>query len=271
LEYRVDERTRQLKEAMDTLVKTQDQLIQSEKMAALGNLVVGVAHEINTPVGVGVTAASHLEAQTNEISELYRGNKMKRSDFDNYIDMCVQSSGMLLSNLKRAAELIKSFKKVAVDQSSEERRCFKIKEYISEVLLSLSPEINKTKHKIEVNCPESLELNGYPGAFSQVITNLVMNSIIHGYDDREDGIIKFDIEGQSDKIIMKYSDDGKGIKEELIRRIFDPFVTTKRSNGGTGLGLNILYNIVTRTFEGNVKCESELGKGTTFIIELPIK
>ncbi|MCX8128704.1 MAG: HAMP domain-containing histidine kinase [Clostridia bacterium] len=269
LERRVDERTKQLKEAMDKLVNTQNQLIQSEKMAALGGLVVGVAHEINTPIGVGITAASHLVDETKELSDLYQNNKMKRSDLDNYIDTSVQSAGMILSNLKRAADLIRSFKKVAADQSSEEKRKFKVGEYINEVLISLSPEIRKYGHRIEVNCQESLEIDSYPGAFSQVITNLVMNSIIHAYDDGKTGVLRFSIEKQSQYVILRYSDDGKGIKKEFLQKIFDPFFTTRRNKGGTGLGLNIVYNIITQKFNGEILCESEVGNGILFIIKIP--
>lgn len=270
LEQRVSDRTQELELSMKTLVKTQEQLIQSEKMAALGGLVVGVAHEINTPVGVGITATSYLNKETIDIMELYKDNKMKKLDLEKYLDICRDSSDMILSNLKRAAELITSFKKVAVDQSSEDKRSFNVKKYISDILISLSPEIRKTKHKITLNCPEELELISYPGAISQVVTNLVMNSLIHAYNDGDEGKINFDIENYGGKIVFIYSDDGKGIEKNSLSKIFDPFFTTKRNEGGTGLGLNVVYNIITQRFGGTITCESEISKGTTFIINIPV-
>ncbi|MFZ5352250.1 MAG: ATP-binding protein [Bacillota bacterium] len=270
LEIRVIERTQELQEAMEKLVQTQEQLIQSEKMAALGGLVAGIAHEINTPVGIGVTAASHLDKETNEVDELYKNNRIKKSDFESFISTCRELTDVILTNLRNASELIKSFKKVAVDQSSEEKRVFNVKEYINEILLSLSPEIKKTKHNIKVNCSDDIELDGYAGAFSQIISNLVMNTIIHAYEPDQQGNITIDVEKQNDKIIIKYSDEGKGIEKENLSRIFEPFFTTKRNSGGTGLGLNVVYNIVTQKFNGNVKCISEIGQGTLFSVEIPI-
>lgn len=277
LEQRVVERTQDLEKtnhdltvAMERLKLTQSQLIQSEKMVALGGLVAGVSHEINTPVGVSVTAASHLQEKTKEITELFSKSLMKKSDLEKYINLSNESSEVILANLQRASELIKSFKQVAVDQSNEEKRSFKIKEYLSQVLLSLKPKLKKTNIAIGVNCEEDLEIYSYPGAFSQVITNLVMNSLVHAFNDGQEGTIIFDIEKQDNNILFTYSDNGKGIDKEIIGKIFDPFFTTKRGQGGTGLGLNIIYNIVTQTLGGSITCESEPGTQTIFKIVFPI-
>lgn len=277
LEKRVLERTEDLEKsnedlklAMEKLQLTQNQLIQSEKMVALGGLVAGVSHEINTPVGVSVTAASHLQEKTKEITALFTASSMKKSDLEKYLVTANESSEVILSNLQRASELVKSFKQVAVDQSNEVKRSFKIKEYLSQVLLSLKPKLKKTKIAVGVNCDEELEIHSYPGAFSQIITNLVMNSLVHAFEEGQEGTIIFDIEKQDNNILFTYSDNGKGIERDIIGKIFDPFFTTKRGKGGTGLGLNIVYNIVSQTLGGTISCESEVGVCTIFKISFPI-
>jgi signal transduction histidine kinase len=277
LEQRVLDRTKALeasnsdfKAAMEKLQHTQNQLIQSEKMGALGGLVAGVSHEINTPVGVSVTASSYLQEKTKEFINLFTNNSMKKSDLEKYLNLANESTEVILSNLRRASELIKSFKQVAVDQSHEQKRNFKLKEYANQVLLSLKPKLKKTKISIGINCDEELQINSFPGAFSQIITNLVMNSLIHAFDENQEGTIIFDIEKQNNNILFTYSDNGKGINEDIISKIFDPFFTTKRGKGGTGLGLNIVYNIVTQTLGGSIECQSKENLGTIFKIIFPV-
>jgi signal transduction histidine kinase len=261
----------ELAKTLQTLQATQAQLIESEKMAALGNLVAGVAHEINTPIGISVTAASVLVEDTQEFSKRYQTNQMKRTDLEAFLETAIESSNMILSNLKRAAELIQSFKQVTVDQSSEVQRSFKLKDYLEEVFLSLVAELKKTKHKVALEGDETLTLNSYPGALSQIITNLVMNSLNHAYDEGETGEIRLNFHQNGQRIIIQYQDDGKGISSENINKIFDPFFTTNRSKGGTGLGLHIVYNLVNQKLKGTIQCESQVGIGTRFIINLPIK
>jgi signal transduction histidine kinase len=266
----VEATNRELSETLDHLKSTQSQLVEAEKMAALGQLVAGVAHEINTPVGIGVTAASLLEEKTRIFGEAYKGGQMKRSDLENYLDIAGQSSTMILKNLQRAAELIQSFKQVAVDQSSEERRVFPVKAYLEEVLLSLHPKIKRTHHTVEIHAPDDLALDSYPGAFSQIVTNLVMNSLVHAYEADESGHLVFDLNQRDGYLIFEYADDGKGISKENLGKIFDPFFTTKRGQGGSGLGLHIIYNLVTQKLDGTIRCESAEGRGTRFLIEVPI-
>jgi signal transduction histidine kinase len=277
LEKRVIERNEQLETAneelnitLETLRRTQAQLVQSEKMVALGGLVAGVAHEINTPMGVSVTAASYLAQNTKEFWSRYQTNQMKRSDLEKYLNVSDETCKIILVNLDRATELIKSFKQVAVDQSSEIRRSFKVKKYIGEVLLSLKPKLKKTKLEIVVQCDDDLTIDSYPGALAQIITNLVMNSITHAYDENSEGRITFRISQNNQELTFSFSDDGKGITSANKAKIFDPFFTTKRANGGTGLGLHIVYNLVTQTLGGTIECESKPGQGTTFIIVFPI-
>jgi signal transduction histidine kinase len=217
-----------------------------------------------------VTAASLLEGKTTTFREIYSSGKMKRSDLEKYLDTAGQSSGIILKNLNRAAELIQSFKQVAVDQSSEEKRVFALKPYLEEILVSLGPKLRRTQHTVAINGDDSLSLDSYPGAFSQIVTNLVMNSLTHAYEPDEQGRLTFDVKQAKGRIIFEYADDGHGIPKENLSKIFDPFFTTKRGQGGSGLGLHIIYNLVTQKLGGTIRCESEIGKGTKFIIELPM-
>jgi len=276
LERRVMERTlrldaanQELRETLGQLEQTQTQLVQAGKMAALGDLVAGVAHEINTPVGVGVTAASHLESETRAIVALHGEGRMKRGDLDRYFALCQDGAKLILSNLNRAAELIRSFKQVAVDQSGEARRTFRVKEYLAEVCLSLRPVLKNTSHRLEISCPEDLELNSYPGAFSQIVTNFITNSLTHAYDEGEAGSLRFDIRLQGGNVLFRYTDDGKGMTEDQVNQAFDPFFTTNRKKGGSGLGLHIVYNLVTQKLLGTITCESRPGKGTSFVLLFP--
>jgi signal transduction histidine kinase len=259
-----------LQASLDDLGRTQDQLVQSEKMAALGGLVAGVAHEINTPIGVGVTAASFLQTKTEELQKLYHADELKRSNLEVYLSTIDEVARSILINMERAAELISSFKQVAVDQSSEEKRFFNLKDYIGEVLLSLRPKYKKTGHGIEVNCSGDLEIFSYPGAYSQIVSNLVINSLIHGFEGAEKGQMIFDISRKDKMVRFVYRDTGVGMTEEQISKVFDPFYTTKRGKGGTGLGMSIVFNLVTQTLEGTIQCNSTSGKGVEFTMKLPV-
>jgi len=267
----LQQRTRELSHALEHLKATQHKLIQSEKMAALGQLVAGVAHEINTPVGVSVMGASFLETKTQEITEAYAAGTLQRPGLETYLHLAMESSSTILSNLKRAAGLIQHFKQVAVDQTSEEKRWFNLKDYLDGILLSFSPRYRKTKHTVIVNCPADLSLYSYPGALVQMITNLLENSMLHGFEEIEQGHITIEMKEQDGEILLRYSDDGKGMDQEQREKIFDPFFTTKRAQRRTGLGMHVVYNLVTQSLGGHIKCQSELGRGTTFFIQLPMK
>jgi predicted ATPase/signal transduction histidine kinase/tRNA A-37 threonylcarbamoyl transferase component Bud32 len=269
LEQSVQQRTAELSQTLSELKATQKKLVESEKMASLGGLVAGVAHEINTPVGIGITAASLLAQKTTQFFETYKSGQMKRSQLEKFLDTALQSSSMVLSNLNRAADLIQSFKQVAVDQSTEEQRTFNLKQYLSEVLISLTPKLRTTQHQVEIRGDEAIALNSYPGTLSQIITNLVMNSLTHAYSPEDAGHLVFNFKQEGEQITFEYSDDGKGIPEEHLSKIFDPFFTTNRRQGGSGLGLHIVYNLVTQKLNGTIECESQVGVGTKFIIKLP--
>ena len=258
-----------LQVSLDTLRDTRDRLVQSEKMAALGELVAGVAHEINTPVGVGVTAASFLNGKTQIFFKSYKDGQLKRSELESFLKMAKEVSNSILINMQRAAELISSFKQVAVDQSSQHMRRFNFKEYIDEVLLSLRPKYKKTSHTIQVDCPDDISINSYPGAFSQVLSNLINNSLLHGFKERERGVMDLRARFGNNALTFIYSDNGMGMNEEQKEKMFDPFFTTMRGKGGAGLGMSILFNLVTHTLKGKIDMETAPGKGVKFTIIFP--
>lgn len=276
LEHRVEERTRalrlsnrELQFTLDELKLTQRQLVESEKMAALGGLVAGIAHEINTPLGIGVTAASHLEDETRQLMKLVDQGKMSRAALEQYQADALGSAQLILANLRRAGQLIKSFKQVAVDQSSEQAREIDLKSYLEEILVSLGPALKKTSHKVAIKCPDDLRLLTYPGAISQIVVNLVMNSLIHAFEGIEDGQIRIECESYDEEWLLLYRDNGVGMSEDVRQRVFDPFFTTKRGQGGSGLGLHVVYNLVTQLLRGSLDCVSAPGKGVEFQIQMP--
>ncbi|TYQ15277.1 UNVERIFIED_CONTAM: signal transduction histidine kinase [Acetivibrio alkalicellulosi] len=258
-----------LLEALETLKQTQNQLIQSEKMAALGGLVAGVAHEVNTPIGVSVTAASYLDEKNKEILKLLEAGKLKRVDLEKHIDTTIETVKILSVNLERALNLITGFKQITAHESMETKKKFFIKDCIEEVFLGLNSKIKEKKHTIYVNCEDDMEIYACQEGVAQIITNLVLNSFVHGFEDIKEGIISINVFKQFEETIIEYNDNGKGISENDIKKIFEPFFTTRRGRGGTGLGLNIVYNIVNNELKGNIKCKSAFGNGTTFIITIP--
>jgi signal transduction histidine kinase len=272
LEQKVGETSRAnagLEDALARLKDAQAQLIQNERLAALGSLVAGVAHEINTPVGVGVTAASTLQDRTTELRRAYDAGTLKRSDLEQFVAVGQECSQIILKNLHRAADLIQSFKQVAVDQTSGERRRFGLKAYLDEVLLSLAPAIKKSGHHVEVKCPADLMVDNYPGAIAQILANLIGNSLVHGYEPGRRGHLRIEVSEARGWIVLKYSDDGRGIPREHQSHVYDPFFTTRRSQGGSGLGMHIVHSLVTQMMGGTIELSSEAGRGVEFRIGFP--
>lgn len=259
-----------LQESLIQLKQAQQQLIESEKNAALSGLVAGVAHEINTPIGISITAASHIEDESVEFFNKVERGEVRKQDVEDFRDSTVSSTDMLLSNLRRAADLIKSFKQVAVDQIKDEKRTFNFKDYIQEVLKSLHPEYKRVVEEIKLSCSNDIEIYSYPGIFSQIITNFVMNSLIHGFENRNTGEICIDVLIDQSKLLFTYQDNGCGMDEKSLKRIFEPFYTTKRGKGGTGLGMHIVYNLVHQKLGGWIKCNSAAEEGTTINITIPL-
>lgn len=301
LEERVTQRTEELntsnvalQDSIGELRRMQSQLVESEKMAALGGLVAGVAHEINTPVGVGVTAVSHLERKIKQYKIKYTNGELTSDDFEALMESTEKACSLILNNLLRASSLISSFKKIAVDQTCDEPRNLNLLAYISEVISSLTPKLKQLNPEVAVICDPAIQLFTHPGALSQIITNFIMNSLIHGFDESHsfqgrgslkensstgelsDGtcpraLIEISVEVESNQVVMQYRDNGKGIHKEKCSKVFDPFFTTKRDQGGSGLGMHIVYNLVTQTMGGLISLDSDVGEGVRFSITVPIK
>lgn len=266
----IREKNDELQQALEHLHLAQDELVRKEKLASLGALVAGVAHEINTPIGVAITAASHLGDHVKRIAKLRQSGQLTASYLENFEAMAIESSSMVLRNLQRADELVRSFKQVAVDQSSDQRRSFNLRDYIEEILLSLQPKLKPTKHEVIVACRDDIVLDTNPAAIYQTLVNLVMNSLIHGFEDMQEGQIRIDVTLMDDMVVMVYSDNGCGMSEQVLSQIFDPFFTTRRGRGGTGLGMHIVYNLVTQMLKGKIEVKSMPGQGTSTSIQFPL-
>lgn len=249
---------------------TKDLLLESEQLANLGGLVAGFTHEINSPIGVGVTATSHLKEQVREILKLYNENRMKKSELESFLDVSNESADMILSNLNRAASLIQGFKQIAVDQASEILRNFELGSYIKEIIHSLTPVFKTTKHNISVEVDGLIMVESYPGALSQIITNLVQNSLKHGFENIESGNILISAKQINENLEITFRDDGKGIKSEDVDKIFESYYSTKIGQGGSGLGLAIIKDLVENKLKGTITCESSEGKGVKFTINSPL-
>lgn len=258
-----------LNEALLQLQQAQSELVRQEKLASLGGLVAGVAHEINTPLGICVTATSHLVQELKLTREELAAGEMTEDSLNSFLDIVDQSLRIMTTNTQRAAALVRSFKQVAVDRSSGDIRHFKLRAYLDEVLLSLQPKLKGRPVKVTVDCPPDLVLDSSPGAVSQIVTNMVMNSLLHGFEREQPGniVIRAALEGE--QVVFDYADDGAGMDQETLGKLFDPFFTTKRGTGGSGLGAHILHNLVTGALGGTVKADSEPGKGLQYQLRFP--
>lgn len=257
--------------ALADLRDTQKSLIEAEKLAALGGLVAGVAHEVNNPVGISLTVASSLARRCESFAAELAQGQLRRTRLDEFVAASHEASNQLVSNLERAGELIQSFKQVAVDRSHEERRKFDLKESTDQIVASLRPGLKRAQLELVTDIPEGIGIDSYPGAYGQVLTNLVLNAVTHGFGGGPRGTIRVEAKrvGPSQVEIL-FADDGAGMPEDVQRRAFDPFFTTRRHLGGTGLGLHIVYNIVTRRLGGRIMLVSAPGRGTTFRLTLPL-
>ena len=256
--------------ALADLLFTQSNLIQSEKMAALGRLVTGAAHELNTPLGVSVTVASLISDSTKELETAFAGGRLKRRDVEKYLTEVGESCHLLSANLLRASELVTSLRQVAADQASGERRLFDLGKCLLDTVTSLAPVWRAPGHRVDVICPTAIELYSHPGVISQIVTNLVSNSVVHGFEAGQRGHLRIEATiSASDVIDIRYTDNGKGIASEARRMAFEPFFTTRRNFGSTGLGLHIVYNLVVSKLCGRIDLESEEGAGVCFIIRFP--
>jgi PAS domain S-box-containing protein len=244
-------------------------LLEAEKMAALGAMVAGVAHEMATPVGIGVTAASHLADLCAEGDLYLREGRLTRSGLASLLGSMNEAAGAVQANLVRAADLIQNFKQVAVDQSSGLEREFDLAEYLDEIVLSLRPRFTGTAHRLLVDCPRGIVMLGDPGALYRIIANLVVNSLEHGFENLLVGTITITAASGGAGVVIDYRDDGRGMTREQKQRLYEPFYTTKRNCGGTGLGMHIVWNNVKHVLGGTITCVSAPGKGTRFAVAIP--
>ncbi|WP_395699410.1 PAS domain S-box protein [Aquabacterium sp.] len=270
LEVRVAARTRELSDALEGLRRAQAELVRAEKLASLGALVAGVAHELNTPIGNAVMVASTLADHQREFETGIAGG-LRRSALDGYLAGSREALQVLERNLQRAAELVGSFKQLAVDQSSYQRRRFVLAEVVQEVLLALSPTLRRSPVQLQEQVPPALALDSYPGPLGQVLVNLITNALVHAFEPGAHGTITLAAEPLGDdRLRLRLADDGRGIAPSELGRIFDPFYTTRLGQGGSGLGLHIVYNLVTGLLGGRIEVHSQPGAGTEFVIELPL-
>jgi len=258
----------ELRQMINYLSATQDQLVQSEKMASLGGLVAGVAHEINTPIGNGLVGMTWLTELSQRMNKLYKEKDLSEEEFIDFLDNVEKVSKSVTVGLKKAADLIKSFKQVAVDQSNEDKRLFFIKDYIDEIILSLNSNFRSKNINIDINVEDGISLTSYAGAFSQIITNLILNSLNHGFRGTDTGTITIGATMKDKFLYLTYADNGHGMSKETIDKIYEPFYTTGREYGGTGLGMHIVYNIISTRFNGEIEVDSKLGDGVKFSIKL---
>ena len=281
LELKVAERTQELstknekvEQALSQLKYAQNSLIESEKMAALGGLVAGVAHEINTPLGISITAISHNQDSLFDVDKMLKDKTLRQKDLEKAISAQSKGYQMILKNLDRANVLISNFKQVAVDQSSEMEREINLTNYMHEIHRSLKPLFNGVDflHKhitVDIKGSEDIILATYPGALFQIMSNFMENSLKHGFDNTDDGNIVIITSQTSSHVQIIYADNGKGMTESMLKQVYDPFVTSKRNEGGSGLGMHIVFNLVTQLFKGEIKCKSAPDEGIEITISLP--
>jgi signal transduction histidine kinase len=272
---RAEEELRTSKEraeqALTELRNTQESLIEAEKLAALGGLVAGVAHEVNNPVGISMTVASSLARRCEGFAAELEHGQVRRSRLAEFIAGNREAANQLVANLQRAGELIQSFKQVAVDRSHAERRQFDLRHSTDQILASLRPGLKKSHIELVMEIPEGIIMDSYPGHYGQVLTNLFLNAVKHGFDGVPEGTIHIEARPVGvGQVEINFYDDGKGMADDVQRRAFDPFFTTRRGEGGTGLGLHIVYNLVTRRLGGRIMLSSAPWRGTTFRITLPL-
>ncbi|CAN5866182.1 hypothetical protein BH11PSE8_BH11PSE8_05460 [soil metagenome] len=262
-----------LAESIDKLRLAQESLVEAEKMAALGGLVAGIAHEINTPVGLGLTGSSHFKYMVEQLDTKFRAGELEEPDFERFLADSKELSRSIFVSLEKAAALVRSFKLVAVDQGNDELRRFNALEYINDVVLTHHPLLRKARVTLTVECAPDLVAESFPGTWSQILSNLINNSVVHGFDGtglgQPDPRIHVALAEREDELVLTYRDNGKGMPEQVAKKVFDPFFTTNRQGGGSGLGMHIVYNLVSQQLHGRITLHSEPDHGTIFTIRLP--
>lgn len=269
LEARVGERTAELASAMETLHHAQEELLQSEAKAALGAMVASVTHELNTPLGNSVMAASTLGDQAKDFLRNVESGHLKRSELTAFLTALRDGTDMIQRNLRRAETLLNNFKQVAADQTSEQRRRFDLAHSVGEVVAMLQPQLKRSPHRIEVHIAQGLSMDSYPGPLGQVVINLINNAYLHAFEGIEQGTLTISADAGEDDVTLHIADNGIGMTHDTLTRLFQPFFSTKIGKGGTGLGMTIVEGIVRKTLGGSLHVDSESGKGTRFCITIP--
>jgi signal transduction histidine kinase len=266
----LDHSNQELRSAMQSLQRMQAELIESDKLASLGSLVAGVSHELNTPIGNALMAASSMAEEVARMQRAVSTGNMKRSEFEQFMGHVAEGSDLTLRSLQRAVALISSFKQVAVDQASERRRSFDLAQTLGEVIDTLMPQLKRASARLHLELDAGIRMESYPGPLGQVIINLFTNALAHGFEGRSAGLITVTARRLgADRVTVSVSDDGNGIAPEHLGQIFDPFFTTKLGRGGSGLGLSVSYRIVTRVLGGQITVRSQPGQGARFELNLP--
>ena len=258
-------------DAYRQLKETQAQLAAREKLASLGSLVAGVAHELNTPIGNSLLMASTLQEKTDDLADRFARNTLKKSDLETWIAAAREAANLIVRSLNAAADLMNSFKQVSVDQASTQRRRFDLAQACHEIAATMMNQVRRAGHTLELRVPPGIAMDSYPGPFGQVVINFINNALLHGFDAPGGHMLLVATPLDGDRVRIEFSDDGRGIAPEHVSRIFDPFFTTRMGQGGTGLGLNIAYNLVTTLLQGTIRVDSAPGRGTVFILDLPLR
>ncbi len=261
------ETNKELKNSILELGKTKKRLLESEKMASLGNLSAEVSHEVNTPIGVSITSTSYLSDLLDKLNNDINEQKLTKRSMEDFVSNAQQSVELLTNNLTRASDLMTSYKQIAVDQISDKMRLINMSKYLTEIIQSLRPRLKKANHTITVDCDHNIEIFSHAGAIAQIFSNLIINSIIHGFEDITQGEINIRVNLINNNVIIHYRDNGVGLSQEQLDKLYEPFFTTKASQGGSGLGTHIIHDLVTDTLNGSIHANSILGEGLSYDIE----
>lgn len=269
IEQTLTKTNKDLIHSLKELNKAKERLLESEKMASLGVISAEVSHEVITPIGISITSSTYLAEQLSILQKAIQENKISKSSIEKFLNNSSASTEILINNLQRASELLTSYKHIAVDQTSDKVRMVNIASYIDEIIQSIHPKLKKTSHCIKVQCEQNIEIYSHPGAIAQVLINLILNSINHGFENMNRGEINIHVEMNNLKLIIDYKDNGKGLTTEGKEKLFDAFYTTKSHEGGTGLGTHIIRNLVQDTLHGEINLNNKISDGLGYLIEIP--
>jgi len=270
LEAKVLARTHELELAQQRLQDSQEKLTASEAKATISTLIASVSHELGTPIGTSLMAATSFDENATRFKNKYEAGLIKRSDVGNYVNELTEISSIIQRNLLRASELLSNLRQVSADQASEQRRTFDLAETIKEIIDTIGPSIKRKPHRIELAIPPDIIMDSQPGSLGQIVINLINNAYLHAFENRSSGLLKIEAQLIGQTVRLSFIDDGEGIPEENLLKLFEPFFSTKIGHGGTGLGMAIVHNVVTKMLGGSIKVDSAVGAGTRFDITLPL-